>query len=71
MQSSTASSSLKRKLSYPELPVQQPPAVLKKPKMATDAATPAVATNSYIYCHQCGKKRDKEGSLVLRVLLHL
>ncbi|KAJ6586874.1 hypothetical protein DFH09DRAFT_1307976 [Mycena vulgaris] len=61
---STTSSSLKRKLSYSEVPHQLPVAILKKPKLA-DAVTPAGSdgpTNSYIYCHQCGKKRDKEDS---------
>ncbi|KAJ7703246.1 hypothetical protein B0H17DRAFT_975305 [Mycena rosella] len=58
-----APSSLKRKLSYSELPIQAPVAILKKPKLTSGAATPVgsdVATNSYIYCHQCGRKRDKD-----------
>ncbi|KAJ7725870.1 hypothetical protein DFH07DRAFT_931382 [Mycena maculata] len=63
MQASIAPSSLKRKLSYSEVPVQQPVAIPKKPKLASDTVTPAgsdATTNSYIYCHQCGKKRDKD-----------
>ncbi|KAJ7262225.1 hypothetical protein B0H12DRAFT_321480 [Mycena haematopus] len=64
MEASTSSLSLKRKLSYPEHPLQPFMAVMKKPKLV-DAAIPAgsdVSANSYIYCHQCGKKRDKEDS---------
>ncbi|KAF7361936.1 zf-4CXXC-R1 domain-containing protein [Mycena venus] len=65
MEDSTASSSLKRKLSYVEHPLQPFMAVMKKPKLVPDPAIPAgseVTANSYIYCHQCGKKRDKEDS---------
>ncbi|KAJ7497247.1 hypothetical protein FB451DRAFT_1120578 [Mycena latifolia] len=61
----TASSSLKRKLSYSDAPAQLPVAVLKKPKLASDAVMPGgsdAAANSYIYCHQCGRKRDKDDS---------
>jgi hypothetical protein len=64
----TASASLKRKIPYPEHPLQPYMAVLKKPKLVADPAIPApsdVVANAYIYCHQCGKKRDKEGILVL------
>ncbi|KAJ7901779.1 hypothetical protein B0H14DRAFT_2668402 [Mycena olivaceomarginata] len=61
----TASASLKRKIPYPEHPLQPYMAVLKKPKLVADPAIPApsdVVANAYIYCHQCGKKRDKEDS---------
>ncbi|KAJ7462239.1 hypothetical protein B0H11DRAFT_1735496 [Mycena galericulata] len=66
MQSTTASSSsLKRKLSYSETPNQPPVTFMKKPKLVSDAVAPGgsdVTANSYIYCHQCGKKRDKQDS---------
>ncbi|KAJ7132798.1 hypothetical protein C8R43DRAFT_649398 [Mycena crocata] len=67
MEASTASSSLKRKLSYSEAPNHNinPLAALKRPKLVSDTGTPGgsdVSTNSYIYCHQCGRKRDKEDS---------
>ncbi|KAJ6475319.1 hypothetical protein C8R47DRAFT_1143038 [Mycena vitilis] len=56
--------SLKRKLSYTDAPNQPLYTVMKKPKLA-DSLVPGGSdppTNSYIYCHQCGKKRDKEVS---------
>ncbi|KAF8210181.1 hypothetical protein K438DRAFT_1809131 [Mycena galopus ATCC 62051] len=62
--STTSAFSLKRK-SYPEHPLQPFMAVMKKPKLVADPAIPAgsdVPANTYIYCHQCGKKRDKEDS---------
>ncbi|KAJ6609867.1 hypothetical protein B0H10DRAFT_1812616 [Mycena sp. CBHHK59/15] len=61
MQSSTSSSSLKRKLSYSDAFNQPVMSFLKKPKLTEPIKpTSADATNStsYIYCHQCGKKRD-------------
>jgi hypothetical protein len=72
MEESAAASSLKRKLSYTEAPIQFPVAVMKKPKLVSDPVIPTgsgVPASGYIYCHQCGKKRDKEGSLVLRAFL--
>ncbi|KAJ7084339.1 hypothetical protein B0H15DRAFT_783868 [Mycena belliarum] len=62
MQAATTSS-LKRKLSHSEVPLQLPPQVLKKPKLTSATVTPVgsdTAANSYVYCHQCGRKRDKD-----------
>ncbi|KAJ6499350.1 hypothetical protein C8R45DRAFT_113527 [Mycena sanguinolenta] len=64
MDATASSSFLKRKLSYPEHPLQPFMTVMKKAKLA-EPPIPAgsdVPANSYIYCHQCGKKRDKEDS---------
>ncbi|KAJ7045463.1 hypothetical protein C8F04DRAFT_434813 [Mycena alexandri] len=68
MDESAASSFLKRKLSYSyETPNQFPMTVMKKPKLVSDFVMVGPAASeppppSYIYCHQCGKKRDKEVS---------
>ncbi|KAJ7072371.1 hypothetical protein C8F01DRAFT_1243423 [Mycena amicta] len=70
-----ASSSLKRKIEYPPVPTYYYPAypipypyhtlptTWKKPKLAPDALpAPPEPTlpPSYVYCHQCGKRREKD-----------
>ncbi|KAK7057235.1 zf-4CXXC-R1 domain-containing protein [Favolaschia claudopus] len=65
MQDPTASSSLKRKLPYAEHPLQPyitVMAAMKKPKLTPEPPPAASGSVTYIYCHQCGKKRDKEDS---------
>ncbi|KAJ7647378.1 hypothetical protein FB45DRAFT_197648 [Roridomyces roridus] len=56
---------LKRKLSFPEQSFQQAPVsyLTKKPKFDSAEPTPDLPTATYIYCHQCNKKRDKEDSV--------
>ncbi|KAJ7783082.1 hypothetical protein B0H16DRAFT_1495253 [Mycena metata] len=71
MDESAASSSLKRKLDYsyqaPNQFNQFPMTYTKKPKLFSDfvmvgPTAPEPPPPSYIYCHQCGKKREKEVS---------
>ncbi|KAJ7188324.1 hypothetical protein C8R46DRAFT_17418 [Mycena filopes] len=64
MDHAAATSFLKRKLDYSD---QQPNQFfMKKPKLASDFVmtipTAPEPPTSYIYCHQCAKKRDKEDS---------